>query len=302
MLLRVAAVVMAAITVSAGSEQRSAPEQSIDLVEIDVVVTDRHGQHVSGLRREDFQIKEDGKLVDVKTFLAVSSSGSTKLDDGRSVVVLLDDVAMSPMAASSIKAIANYVAAFAGPGDEFSVMRLTNRYDEPYGDFESAIGRIAEYQPSTVPFDGVQATEDLLETVRAVSRRFEDAGRRRKVLVCIGTSLVCNILEPRKWAIRSMWQKWMDAVSAAARANLSVYALVSRRGGLSSGGIIDATGGELFGSSSDLRPAVRRIWEDASHHYLLGYWPSGSSRQLHSIQVRVAGKGRHVLSRRVRGG
>jgi hypothetical protein len=98
--------------------------------------------------------------------------------------------------------MANYVAAFAGPGDEFSVIRLTNRSDEPYGDVESAVGRIAEYQPSPVPFDGLQAMEDLLSTVTNVAQRFQDSGRRRKVLVCIGTSQVCNMLEPRRWALR----------------------------------------------------------------------------------------------------
>ena len=296
-----AAAALAMLAASGGSAQKPAPAPSVDLVEIDVVVTDHNGQHVPGLRREDFEIKEDGKAVDIKTFTAVSSGGSTKLDDGRSVVVLMDDMSMSPMAANSIRALANYLAAFAGPGDEFSVIRLTNKSDEPYGDFESAVGRIAEYEPSPVPFDGLQAMEDVLRTVTSVAQRFQDSGRRRKVLVCIGTSQVCNMLEPRRWALRSMWQKWIEAVTAAARANVSVYGLVSRRGGLSSGGLVEATGGELFGSASDLRPAVRRIWEDASRHYLLGYWPSGSPKELHSIQVRVAGKGRRTLARRVRG-
>jgi len=294
------AVALAMLAASGGSAQKPTQAPSIDLVELDVVVTDHDGQHVPGLKREDFEIKEDGKVVDIKTFMAVSAGGSTKLDDGRSMVVLLDDMGMSTMATTAIKALANYVAAFAGPGDEFSVIRLT-KGDEPYGDVDSAVGRIAEYQPSPVPFDGLQAVEDVLSTVKTVAQRFEDSGRRRKVLVCIGSPQVCNILEPRRWALRSMYQRWLDTVTAAARANLSVYSLVSRRGGPSSGGLNEVTGGELFGTTSDLRPAVRRIWEDASRHYMLGYWPSGSSKQLHSIQVKVAGKGRHVLTRRVRG-
>src|SRR5262245_51852359 len=294
-------VALAMLAVSGGSAQKPTLGPSIDLVEIDVVVTDHHGQHVPGLKREDFEVKEDGKVVDIKTFMAVSAGGSTKLDDGRSMVVLLDDMGMSTMATTAIKALANYVAAFAGPGDEFSVIRLTNKRDEPYGDFDSAVGRIAEYQPSPVPFDGVQAVEDVLNTVKIVAQRFQDAGRRRKLLVCIGSPQVCNILEPRRWALRSMYQRWLETVAAAARANLSVYSLVSRRGGPSSGGLNEVTGGELFASTSDLKPAVRRIWEDASRHYMLGYWPSGSSKQLHSIQVKVAGKDRHVLTRRVRG-
>ena len=293
------AVALAMLAVGGGSVQKPTPAPSIDLVELDVVVTDHNGQHVPGLKREDFEVKEDGKVVDIKTFMAVSAGGSTKLDDGRSMVVLLDDMGMSTMATTAIKALANYVAAFAGPGDEFSVIRLT-KGDEPYGDVDSAVGRIAEYQPSPVPFDGLQAVEDVLITVKTVAQRFEDSGRRRKVLVCIGSPQVCNILEPRRWALRSMYQRWLDTVTAAARANLSVYSLVSRRGGPSSGGLNEVTGGELFGTTSDLRPAVRRIWEDASRHYLLGYWPSGSAKELHSIQVRVAGKGRRALARRVR--
>lgn len=301
MLRAATAVALAMLAVSGGAAQRFAVEPSIDLVEIDVVVTDHRGQHVSGLKREDFELKEDGKVVDIKTFMAVSSNGSTKLDDGRSMVVLLDDMGMSTMATTSIRTLANYVAAFAGPGDEFSVIRLTNKGDEPYGDFDSAVGRIAEYQPSPVPFDGLLAVESVLNTVKIVAQRFQDTGRRRKVLVCIGSPQVCNILEPRRWALRSMYQKWLDAITAAARANLSVYSLVSRRGGPSTGGLVEVTGGELFGSTSDLSPAVRRIWEDASRHYMLGYWPTGSSRDLHSIQVKVAGKDRRVITRKVRG-
>jgi len=46
--------------------QRSAPAPaSADLVELDVVVLDRLEQPVSGLRQEDFTIKEDGHVVAV---------------------------------------------------------------------------------------------------------------------------------------------------------------------------------------------------------------------------------------------
>lgn len=294
-------IVLSILAVSAGTAQKTPPAPSVDLVEIDVVVTDHEGQPVTGLKREDFEVKEDGKRVDVRTFVPVTSSGSIQLDDGRSIVVLLDDMSMSSMAADSIKGLANYISTYAGPGDEFSVMRLARQDDEPYGDFESALGRITEYQPSLAPFDPQVAAEGFLKVVTNVSQRFADSGRRRKMLVCIGTQQICNMLQPQKWALRSLYQNWINAVSAAARANLSVYALVSRRRGPSSGGIVEATGGEVFASSSDLRPAIRRIWLDASRHYLLGYWPSGSTRELHSIQVKVAGKGLRVLTRRARG-
>jgi hypothetical protein len=56
------AVALAMLAVSGGSAQKPTLAPSIDLVEIDVVVTDHDGQHVPGLKREDFEVKEDGKV------------------------------------------------------------------------------------------------------------------------------------------------------------------------------------------------------------------------------------------------
>jgi hypothetical protein len=253
------------------------------------------------LTREDFEIKEDGKAVDVKTFVAVSARGSTRLDDGRSMVVLLDDVGMGPAATKSIRVIATYLASLAGPGDDLIVLRLSNRDDEPYGDQALAFARIGEYQAGAARFDPFQSTQGVLKFITDVARRFEGAERRRKMVVCVGSSRLCNVRQPNRYSPGTIWMDWVDAVGSAARANLSVYALAANRGGFAGGGLVEATGGELFASSSDLRPAIERIWEDASHHYLLGYWPSGSSRELHSIGVKVARKGVRVLARKVRG-
>lgn len=290
-----------ALLVAPGQAQKPQTFQSLDLVDIDVVVIDRSRRAVAGLTRADFEVKEDGKAVELKTFVAVSADGSADLDEGRSVVVLLDDVGMGPAATPSIRSIAGFVAAQAGPGDDLSVIRLANRNDEPYGDRSLALSRIVEYQAGIRPFDRLRASEDVLKLVASVSRSLEQTARRRKAIVCIGSPVICNIREPRTYSDGSLRKDWIEAVGAAARANLSVYALLSSRTGLPNGGLADATGGEVFASASDLRPAIDRIWQDASHHYLLGYWPAPSSKELHSIQVKVARKDVRVLARRQRG-
>jgi len=72
-----AVAVVSGLLHTAPSAQRSAPAPaSADLVELDIVVLDREEHPVAGLRQEDFQIKEDGHLVDVKTFSHVTALGT----------------------------------------------------------------------------------------------------------------------------------------------------------------------------------------------------------------------------------
>lgn len=294
----VATVVGLAVSTDA---QKKLELASIDLVELDVVVADRSGHAVLDLKKEDFEVKENGRIVELKTFGVASASGSTELDEGRSVVVLLDDVNTAPAATNSIKSIAAYFVTKSGPGDDVSVVRLSNRADEPYGDFRLALTRISEYQSGIVPYDPLRSTEDVLKLVASVSRRLEANGRRRKAIVCIGSQRICNIAEPIRHAPGSIWKDWVDALTATARANVSVYALTAGRGRFPGGGLVDATGGEVFGSHSDLRPSMDRIWADSSHHYLLGYWPGTTFKELHSIDVKVRRRGAHVLARKWRG-
>src|SRR5262245_53149114 len=60
----------------AGPLAQRRPPVSPDLVELDVVVLDKQSQPVPGLARQDFQIMDDGRPVEIKTFAAVTSAGS----------------------------------------------------------------------------------------------------------------------------------------------------------------------------------------------------------------------------------
>jgi hypothetical protein len=55
-------------------------------------------------------------------------------------------------------------------------------------------------------------------------------------------------------------------------------------------GLVELTGGQRFANSNDFGRAAQSIWDQASRYYLLGYWPSGNKRELHSIDVKVARK------------
>jgi VWFA-related protein len=73
------------LAVSSQSQQSSQPgpvaapaplveKIDVSVVNVDVTVTDRHGQPVAGLKREDFEILEDGKRQEISNFYAVENT------------------------------------------------------------------------------------------------------------------------------------------------------------------------------------------------------------------------------------
>jgi Ca-activated chloride channel homolog len=295
----VAAVLVASLGVSPAA-QKTKPFQNVDLVDLDVVVTDGDGRPVTGLKKEDFDVREDGKPMALQTFVPRAATDAADDDTGRSMVILLDDVTMPRESASAVKAIATYLALQAQPTDELSVIRFREVDDEPFGDHAAAMARISEYRGALARYAPAGSPEDVLKLVTSVSRKLESAGRRRKLLVCIGAPRICSISEPSRFGDGFFYAEWVEAVGAAARANLSMYAVLAGTARSSGDGIVEVTGGQVFRNASDFRPMLDRIWQDAGHHYLLGYWPPASSKELHAISVKVARPGVRVLARRQR--
>jgi VWFA-related protein len=302
-----AVVVLGAIGATSGASQDQ-PAQAQYLVELDAVVLDGDDRPVTGLRQEDFQIKEDGHVVDLKTFEAVADTNEGRRVS-RSIVLLLDDSGVGTGNTLPIQTIARmFVARMAAP-DEFSVVRLNNRRDEAYGDRLEALLRISEYRSDAMPFFGRETLENALKSLAKVSRTVEAIEHRRKALVCIGLSAVCNIVEPSSGRSSLLWRYWVDAIGAMARANASVYSVMpnglSSRVELASGSIADTTGGEGFKNTNDISRVIDIIRRDTGNYYLLGYWPPASSSSLsketHAIEVKVNKKGLRARARRLRG-
>jgi VWFA-related protein len=271
-------------------------------IELDAVVLDQNDQSVHGLQRDAFQIKEDGRRVELTGFREVSAAGISGRDDGRSVVLLLDDHAV-PLATTVIQNIAKLFVSFARPLDSISVVRLTHREDEAAGGVPAALERIDEYRAGSPSFLGRDMRDDVLQTVARVARQLEPVEHRRKVLVCVGAREVCDpFLEVPESSL--LWPSWRDAIATTARANASVY-VVSPSGVLGrmdlGGGLVDTTGGGVFGRSNDFAREARMIWDQASHYYLLQYTPSSRRRDLHTIDVSIKRSGLRVQARHGRG-
>jgi hypothetical protein len=277
-------------------------QASGDLVELDVTVVDHDGRPVPDLGQRDFQVKEDGRLMDVKTFEWVRLKDSADFAP-RQLVLLLDDTV--PIAGTSvIQAMAQAVLSKSRPGDEVTVVRLNNDRDEPYGDIETALSRIDGYRAGTVPIQTLGTAERTLHVLARLSHQLEAVEHRRKVVVCLGGPSVCNVLEPRPRGYSIIWQKWVDALASMARANVTVYGIMPVRPGtfiMLAGGLVDQTGGDAFFNNVKFEPFVDEVWREAGEYYFLGYWPPGRKGELHDIEVKVARKGTHVRVRRQRG-
>jgi VWFA-related protein len=299
-LLAAAGFCLLAIPMMAGSKP---VEPRTTSVELDAVVLDRNDRPVKGLQQGDFQVKEDGRPVTITSFNEVSAAGIAGPADGRSVVLLLDDNAVPLSATLIVQNIAKLFMSAARPADMVAVIRLTHREDEAAGGLQAALDRIDEYHAGSLSFFGREMRDDSLQTVARVARQLLPVEHRRKVLLCIGNRDVCDpyFLMPEN---SLLWSSWRDALSAAARANASVYALspagVKSRIDLGDG-LVENSGGGDFARSNDFGRAAGMIWDEAGHYYLLGYTPTARPRELHTIDVSVRRSGLRVRARRRRG-
>jgi VWFA-related protein len=300
--LALAFVAMLAVAVSA-QRQKPVPTDG-DLVELDVVALDRNDQPVTDLRREDFTVKEDGHAVELKTFSSMTALGSLEPDDGRVVVLLMDDIGVPAMGTSPMKQIAPVLLSPIGDGDELSVVRLASRSDEAFGDIRTARERIDGYRGGAVPFAMPDTPETVLRMIARIAGQLEPLDHRRKVILCLGLPSVCDVREPQVGGASVLWPSWIAALRAAARANVSVYCVdpTGARGAfrLSADGLVQMTGGRTFAHQNDFSIAAKAIWREAGHYYLLGYWPTASKHDLRSIDVDTARKGVHVHARQRR--
>src|SRR5262245_52392546 len=144
-----AAAVARAQAPAAPAPSPAAPEASatpnpsfpaqVEVVTVDVVVTDKKGAPVTGLKKEDFVVTEDDDPQNISSFEAVELPAvaspvtptrprmSTNLDretqTGRSFVILFDDIHLSPFSAQRAKAaVAQFLRTGVREGDRVSLV------------------------------------------------------------------------------------------------------------------------------------------------------------------------------------
>lgn len=319
-----------AACVSLGAQGAQTPKfgARVDLVVVSAVVRDTQNAMVPGLAKDDFEVLEDGKPVAVSTFAEVNADNLAPQDDGRFVVLLLDDLGTDPSYTVRVKQIAHSFADRMGRRDVVSVIFLNQGGSTATSNPAEVHAAIDKFKPFG-PIPGVQraVAEHAIETVGDLSRQLATLQHRRKVLVGIGPASYFNA-ELRPGELEG---KVGEAMKATAQAGVTTYVidpfgLTPRRqagppinagqvtSGVSAGGNVTRgpgitgsmhgfareTGGEAFANINVFDAAVDQVWQESGTYYLLGYEPARRDNKRHTIEVRIRKPDMSARARRTR--
>jgi VWFA-related protein len=334
------AVVFAGLILSAQTQQAQPPPPTFragaSLVRVDVTVTDHHGEPVTSLTADDFEVQEDGAPQTVETFKLVSADGRPAEGDDTSLAIRSPEHAAAEAArdevrvflifwdeyhigrfASAIharKALADFVSSAFGPTDLVALMdpltptdaiRWTRNYSDLALSVHKLEGRYREYLPPRSVLEEAQLGRRDVErlrsevTISAVQSAASYLGGLRE-----GRKAIIFISEGLPGLYRSDEMTLLQDMVRAANNNTAIYTL-DPRGLIGASGdqlrlIADSTGAEAFVNTNAPEKALRQVVKDASAFYLLGYASTRNPAdgKFHQIKVRVRKSGLDVRARK----
>ena len=318
-------IALLALTVSSAAQQPRFGTR-VDLVVVSAIVRDGQNAMVRGLAKDDFEILEDGKPVTVSTFAEVNAGNAAPQDNGRFVVLLMDNLATDPLYAVRIKQIAHAFADRMGPRDVVSVIFLNKGGSTATRNKAEVHAAIEKFKLSGNPGTPMAAAEHAIDTIGDLSTQLAKLQHPRKVLVCIGPAGYFNA--PLKAG--ELEGSVGEAMRATARADVTTYVIdpfglttrseagppldAGRMGDSSSSGNVTRgpgiqgsmdgfareTGGEAFANINVFDAAVDQVWQESGTYYLLGYEPGRRDNKRHTIEVRVKKPDMSARARRTR--
>ncbi len=303
------------VAVSSLPAQQPVPfTTSTNLVVVPVVVVDGKGATVHGLTAEDFRVAEDGKPVEISSFVPPPADGSP--GDGRFIVLALDNLQTHATLGLRMRNIARQFVDRMGPTDILTVISINGgraTTTTSKSELRSAIDRFMPAFGDDTWLPGTKA-EHGLKMINSLSEQAAKAPHRRKVLVFIGNSWLFAPQNRSAFAgappsagmsLLNLSPEWDDAIRGTARNNMSVYTIdpagVMGPTGDWAHSFTEQTGGAAWARSNNYAAAIDRIWHESASYYLLGYALPINDLKIHAIDVKVARPGVTVRARRARG-
>ncbi|MGE5816268.1 MAG: VWA domain-containing protein [Acidobacteriota bacterium] len=332
---------LAAILAPGPAQQQPVFRADVQLVEVGAVVLDKQGRPVSGLTLEDFEIREDGRPVKIVAFVPMAGGREHPISpapalakaanqaSGRFVVLLLDDVFITPLRTPKIRELATKFIDRLSGADEIAVVKLNGGQSVSTTSREQARAALAKYTRDRPPTPGLPGEwrariDGAMDTVAELARQLSIVRHRRKALVFIGSPVLFAPTVVRSPAASTYSPSWYGALRALAAANVSVYYIDPRGlvpdgpdgastsptsifGAAASSEAFDhpiafahETGGSAFVRSNLFDRALDQIWRESADYYVLGYEPPVNDGKPHRITVEVRGKGLEVRARKTR--
>jgi VWFA-related protein len=288
----------AALPAQAPSPEAEAPSFSesagAEYVMLPVLVTDKKGNFVDGLAKNDFVIRVGDSTVPFDTFERDQSAPVS--------FAFLLDTSGSMGISNKLENAKNAIRSILRnrlPGDDFSLFAFSEGQVRLVSDSSADPAGLVralwdlEASGQTALFDAVAATPEMMK------------GRNNKRAILLFTDGVDNASHLTATKMAELLQRVsvpvypigmktasFDLVSEEQRRDLSVETLQLLAG--SSGGKM-----HLVGGTEDLRPLAARISEEVRQQYLLGFAPSGRGDVTYRIViVSVAKPGSWVVRTR----
>ncbi len=322
--LLAALVVVASATLAAQNQDGFSFRSGVELVNVTATVTDDDGRFVSGLRKEDFTVFEDGERQDVTHF----SNERVPVSLG---IVLDTSGSMTPDKMSAARsAIDRFIYDLLGKDDELFFLEFANRPDlvQEWTTDRRAISRAV----SRVSPAGGTAMYDAIADALPVA----SIGRHpKKALLVISdgndTNSSISVGELRQLIRESevmVYALGVDGTAVSVRRGPTIQlpmpfpfpgrgpqrrlppiiggggSRVATAERVNAGAlrqITDDTGGrtEIVRGFGDLDNATARIADELSRQYYLGYVsPGKKDGRWHAIRVEVKDRGLAVRARR----
>jgi VWFA-related protein len=200
----------------------------VRLIDIDVFVTDRDGNFVRDLTKDDFEIIEDGNVQDVKTFSfidlpteSVETAGTAALPepdvttndaDGRIYVIIMDSPSTADpdesvggitYTASAKRVARQFLDGSVMPGDQLAVVHAQGTFNDSQtfttsrrlvSDSIDRYGRGMSGADNLITgSERVQRQLDSFRALQNVAERLGAMSGRRKAIVWIGAQMVFNL-------------------------------------------------------------------------------------------------------------
>jgi Ca-activated chloride channel family protein len=252
----------------------------VKLVNVFVTVTDDHGSPVAGLKKEDFELLEDGNAQTISVFDKESALPLSIVMDIDTSLSTRKDLAIELASAR------RFAHAILRPVDGLSLYGFSEVVSEavPFTSDLKKIDHGIDHMPlgaATALYDALYLGSQALE-----SRQ----GRKVIVVITDGGDTVSRV-------------NYQEALRAAQQAEAIVYSIIvvpiEASAGRDTGGehaliqIAEDTGGKYFYATSvpQLDEAFQKISDELRTQYLLAYYPKRrlAGADFHRLQVVVDG-------------
>ena len=263
-------------------------ESGTELTSITATVTDKSGHPLIDLKREDFEVFEDGVKQPIAQFT------HERVPIGLGVLLDISDSMFGKRIQDARSAVDRFLFTLLDPADEFFLEAFNHRP-------RVLTGWTRDQQDVQRVLDGLRPTggtaiyDAILEALPVLERRT----RARAALLVISdgadTASTATMRDVRSALLRSEAFVYAIAIDSpepkAINRTVNVQALRE---------ITSESGGrtEVVRNSADLDPATSTIADELNRNSVIGYVPpKAADGQFHSIRVRVTGTDDRVRAR-----